>query len=339
MPRRQYDEEADNRRFDRIKRKGFEILPFNIRKYYGTVHPCKSGKWASIFNGQLAKHIKSRSHRTKEGAMERVRRICIRENFPIKNIMYRYRERYYCTLTQGRMMQFSPQDIELVENHVWCAHFDQSVAGYYALTTNSEGKKTSFLQFMYPNMDEGESGDHINPMEKLNNTRENTRVASAAIQNMNKPLQENNNSGIKGVFYHESKSSWVAKWASDVARKPCTQSFSIAKHGGYDAALQKAIEARNKGITQVEKYKIAGVTDVYEPSQDPIKQPKVRPEDCLPGVRYSEKDKAWIGDFVNNDGKRQQRYCAGKRDDQDARNEAIKFRQDGVASTGRYKKS
>lgn len=238
------------------------------------------------------------------------------------------------------MMEFSPEDVELVENNLWYAHYDKSVAGYYVLTHDTEGKTKSFLQLMYPDMNkETESGDHIKPMEKLNNTRENTRVVNATIQNTNRPLQENNNSGIKGVFYHESRGCWVAKWAGRGAREYHTASYAVAKHGGYDAALQKAIEARNNGIKQVEKYKIAGVTDVYEPSREPIKQPKVRPLDCLPGVRYIERDNRWIGEFMNNEGKRERKYFPGKRDDQDARNEAIKFRQEGVASSGRYKKS
>lgn len=340
MPRAQYDKNArekDKRYFDRVTKKGFQVLPRNVKKYYGSVSRTKDGKWESSF-GRLAVNIKPMLHQTEESAADRVKRIAIRENLPIKNIMYRYKDRHLCVLTQNQIMAYSPQDQDLVEDHTWCAQYDKSVAGYYARTVNTEGKAISFLKLMYPDMKDKESGDHINPMEKLNNTRENTRVASPAIQSINKPLLESNNSGIKGVYHHKTRDCWVAKWSGVEPNTEQTKSFSIAKFG-YDVALRKAIKARNKGITQVEKYKIAGVTDVYEPSKETVKEPKVRPEDCLPGVRYSVKDKAWIGEFVNDDGKRIRKYHAGKRDDQCARNEAIKFRKDGMASTGRHEKS
>lgn len=237
------------------------------------------------------------------------------------------------------MMEFSPEDVELVENNLWYAHYDKSVAGYYVLTHDTEGKTKSFLQLMYPDMSkETESGDHIKPMEKLNNTRENTRVVNATIQNTNRPLQENNISGIKGVCYHKSRGCWIAKWATHGHREYQTASYAVAKYG-YDVARQMAIDARNRGVNQSEQYKIAGVTDIYEQPQEPTRQPKVRPVDCLPGVRYEEKDNAWMGEFVNNEGKREKRYFAGKRDDQNARNQAITFRQEGVASSDRYTKS
>jgi hypothetical protein len=51
--------------------------------------------------------------------------------------------------------------------------------------------------------------DHID-QDKCNNKIENLRAANKAINSLNRPLQPNNKSGHKGIFWNTQKQKWQA---------------------------------------------------------------------------------------------------------------------------------
>ncbi len=104
---------------------------------------------------------------------------------------------------------FSPEDLELVEQHKWTLNHDG-----YAVTTDEESVRLTRLMF---DAGEDEYIDHIN-MDVTDNRRENLRLATWSDNNCNKVLQNNNTTGLKGVSYHKGAKKYVAVLWKDGVR-------------------------------------------------------------------------------------------------------------------------
>lgn len=52
--------------------------------------------------------------------------------------------------------------------------------------------------------------DHISG-DKLNNSKENLRLVSLLENNKNRPIQNNNKSGVNGVYWHKRDKRWAAR--------------------------------------------------------------------------------------------------------------------------------
>jgi len=96
----------------------------------------------------------------------------------------------------------------------------------------------------------GLSVDHIN-RDKLDNRKTNLRIVNSTIQAINKNTPKNNTSGHKGVFFHNHKKSWVARFS--IRGKKEEKGFSINKYGDKEAK-QMAINYRFKMNTQSPEY-------------------------------------------------------------------------------------
>ena len=83
--------------------------------------------------------------------------------------------------------------------------------------------------------------DHIN-INSLDNRLENLRWASRALQGLNKHIQSNNTSGIKGVRYVKKENSYRARW--HVNKKECSRTFSVKKYG--DKAFELSADYRKE---------------------------------------------------------------------------------------------
>lgn len=114
----------------------------------------------------------------------------------------------YHTAT-GRVFLFSPEDLELVEQHKWMMGADG-----YAVTTDEDSTLLTRLIF---NAGEDEYIDHVN-MDVTDNRRENLRLATWSDNNCNKVLQSNNTTGFKGVSYHKGAKKYLAALWKDGVR-------------------------------------------------------------------------------------------------------------------------
>lgn len=82
-----------------------------------------------------------------------------------------------------------------------------------------------------------------------------------SFQGRNRRKQSNNTSGVTGVHYKESKSSWVASWYDLDTGAPKNKWFSINKYGNEEA-FRLACDYRKKMIQELNE-KGAGYSDSH----------------------------------------------------------------------------
>ena len=109
-------------------------------------------------------------------------------------------------LTQGKWAIVSPEDYERISKHKW---FTSS--GGYAV--RSEPGKTIRMHnevLRFKRIKNGKEVDHIN-RDKLDNRRENLRIVTHYENCINRGVNRNNRSGIKGVRWQKNKCKWSAQ--------------------------------------------------------------------------------------------------------------------------------
>jgi hypothetical protein len=115
-------------------------------------------------------------------------------------------------LTKGRMAIVDDQDFEWLSTYKW---YFNSQKGYAATPKKMQDgtTKTISMQREIMNTPAGMETDHING-NKLDNRRENLRVATHTQNQSNRGKQKNNTSGFKGVillngkWYRQIKYKW-----------------------------------------------------------------------------------------------------------------------------------
>lgn len=230
-------------------------MPNNRKKYYGAIHHQKTSKnpWDITFSND---YPPSRSHLTKAKAEARLKEINVKENFPIKNIIYEYEDQLYCVLTKYQLIKFGVNNLDLVESRIWYATCSWTTKTYYAQTSirNREQNATTllFARAMFSNLTKNQSVDHIN-RDTLDNNPENVRIASLTTQNINRRMSSLNTSGVIGVVYSKSGNAWRARWVDDGRR--CSKSFAISIYG--ESAKDKAIAIRKEKEETLPTYRLA----------------------------------------------------------------------------------
>lgn len=255
------EKQRDAELLNRIMTNGKRILPTDAKKYNGTIsNDGKSSNWSTGFPKKYS--IKGRIHKTKEEAIERLKRVCLRRGLEIKNMIYLYEGQYYCVLSQGQVMKFSEESIDLVNSHTWFAHYNNYTNSYYAETNvHVDAKKRMtdrFNRMLFPDIVKKDSVDHIN-RDSLDNNLSNVRKTTMVIQNMNKGLRLDNKSGETGVIFCKSRNVWQAEWRETLPsgeRKRFKEYFSISKYG-YDGAKERASKRRREKIATLPDYKLA----------------------------------------------------------------------------------
>lgn len=244
--------EVDERKFTEITTHGIKIYPTNIIKYDGCATYMKdTKKWVCQFRTNKSKHLGRKGHTTKEEAQAYIKRMNIEGGFGIRNIVYVYKEEYYCRLTQNQLMKFDVQHLDVVEKNSWHANLSCEIGSYYATATESITRKhLKFHSIICPPPPKF-STDHINH-DTLNNTPSNLRVASQSTQCINRNIKSTNKTGIIGVSLNGN--SYVASWQEEDRRH--TKSFSLTTHG-KEKALEMAIACRREKESTIPAYKLA----------------------------------------------------------------------------------
>ena len=217
------------------------ILPTNLKKYLGRVAPPwrREKKWRSCFQGKYK--YKGSSHDSEKEAIDHVKEINIRNGWPIRNIVYRYGNEYYCHLTKGQLTLFAVEHMDIIQNNTWYASFYPKNKTYYAKTCEYLTQSHVYYHHrVYPNLKKGETVDHINKIS-LDNRPENMRVASRRTQILNRNILVNNTTGVTGVKI-EKGNYCIAQWV-DENHVPRVKHFSIKKYG-YETAFKMAVAHR-----------------------------------------------------------------------------------------------
>lgn len=110
-------------------------------------------------------------------------------------------------LTRGQVAIIDVDDWHLIKDYKWCASWDPSKQGYYAVTT-IKGRSVGMHRLIM-NAQKGEVVDHING-HGLNNTRLNLRIVTNAQNTINRKIKSNNKSGVSGVFLDKKSKIWIA---------------------------------------------------------------------------------------------------------------------------------
>lgn len=119
-------------------------------------------------------------------------------------------------LTKGQVALVDDEDFEWLNSFKWHVHKDNYKEkynhGYYAVRKMRKNGK-EYMQFMHRLIfninDSGIMIDHVNG-NKLDNRRENLRIATKSENGQNRRKQINNKSGFMGVFWHKGFNKYRA---------------------------------------------------------------------------------------------------------------------------------
>ena len=114
-------------------------------------------------------------------------------------------------LTQGKITLVSDEDFDLLKSHNWFYHKSNhnGNGGYAERNVYVNGKQVSLkMHRVILNAQNNFEVDHINS-DKLDNRRENLRLAKKGENQKNVGKRKNNTSGFKGINWHCNK--WRAR--------------------------------------------------------------------------------------------------------------------------------
>ena len=106
-------------------------------------------------------------------------------------------------LTHSKKAIVDDEDFEYLNKWKW--HFD----GHYARRRDYKPNKLIRMHTQIIKIPLGKETDHKNG-NKLDNRKENLRIASRSENLMNKSMQKNNTSGFRGVYWSKIVSKWMA---------------------------------------------------------------------------------------------------------------------------------
>lgn len=251
LERNEAEKAEDERIFIEITSNGERILPNNIDKYTGRIYQDKTnGRWCTVFKDH--QYIGQGSHETRKEARAHVKEMNILHNLPIKNCYYVYYDKYYCELTQNKLMKFSLDHFDLVERYYWRADY-HGFKHFYARATLEKSATGCFHDMIMP-CDKNHNIDHIN-RDSLDNEIENLRIASFRTQAINQKMKSANTTGVHGVSYARARGAYGANWTDENQENRGT-TFSIKKYG-KEAAFAMAVAKRKEMEEKYEHYKIA----------------------------------------------------------------------------------
>lgn len=145
-------------------------------------------------------------------------------------------------LTQGKFALVDDEDYEELVKWKWYAM--KSGKTFYAGRSNPkkpfEKRKASIrMHRQLTSPVEGMEVDHVNG-NGLDNRRENLRVCSRNENQHNRPLQKNNSSGYKGVYFDTRNKKWKAQISVN-SRNRAIGYFSTPEeaHTAYCEAAKK----------------------------------------------------------------------------------------------------
>jgi len=114
---------------------------------------------------------------------------------------------------QGNIFLVSREDVDLVANQLWY----KTKNGYMVRTVKAGGCKKKMIYLhkviaerVYGNIPPAYQVDHIDG-DKLDNRRQNLRLATVSENGFNRGANKNNTSGYKGVTWHKVAEKWSSK--------------------------------------------------------------------------------------------------------------------------------
>lgn len=113
-------------------------------------------------------------------------------------------------LTQGKVVLVDDEDYEYLNQWKWYAHKQGKT--FYAKRITRENNHVTMIHMhrVIMNCPPEKRIDHIS-RNGLDNRKCNLRLCNVAENGMNRPKQDNNSSGYKGVGWDKSRNKWRAQ--------------------------------------------------------------------------------------------------------------------------------
>lgn len=114
-------------------------------------------------------------------------------------------------LTQGKFALVDDEDFEFLNQLKWRAHKGTNTESSYAVRTDkSSGTPVEiYMHRKVLNAPQGFEVDHIDG-NRLNNQKQNLRIASHYQNSLNRGVFKNNTSGCAGVSFQKSRNKFTA---------------------------------------------------------------------------------------------------------------------------------
>lgn len=115
----------------------------------------------------------------------------------------------YIKLTKNKLAIVDDEDFDYLNQFKW--HYQSQ--GYAARNGIMVNGKRGAIILMHREVNKTplvSITDHIN-RNKLDNRKANLRTVDHSINHLNNPIQKNNTSGFKGVYWDKSRNRWCAK--------------------------------------------------------------------------------------------------------------------------------
>lgn len=114
-------------------------------------------------------------------------------------------------ITQGYEVKIDDEDFDLISGRSWKVLRSRKRV-YASYSYGKDSNKSMLMHRLIMNAEKGQYVDHING-DTLDNRKENLRLCTNSQNLGNRGKQSNNNSGYKGVHFHDG--SYVAKIRKD----------------------------------------------------------------------------------------------------------------------------
>jgi hypothetical protein len=143
----------------------------------------------------------------------------------------------FIPLTQGKNAIVDVEDFDRLSQWNWRAQWDRSARGFYAVVLVEN--TLLLMHRLILKCKKGELADHENH-DGLDNRKINLRKCTRSQNMYNRRRGQNNTSGYKGVYWHESVRKWGAQITTNGKHKflGLFQSKEEAAHA-YDDAARK----------------------------------------------------------------------------------------------------
>ena len=134
---------------------------------------------------------------------------------------------------KGEIIIIDISDVDKCKEHSW------SIDSKGYPSSGGKGLRTTRLHRFLLQPPKGMQVDHINH-NKLDNRRCNLRIVTNQQNHFNRPLNSNNSSGVKGVYWNKQ----CQKWCSQITINGKTISGGLFNN--LNDAILKRIELENK---------------------------------------------------------------------------------------------
>ncbi len=211
----------------------FVIYPNNHKKYVGYIRKYKysyavgsnSSKYPKFYVGKIKSY---------DECIDILKCYALWNNIPIKNVIYKVNNNYYCDVNHNKIMKFDHDDLCKVNEISWF-YTTGSRNGYVEGIVNK--KQIKFHQYI---MNMQKDLDHKN-IDKLDNRKCNLRTVDRSTQMFNRK-------GTKGVTLVNNIKQYGWRAQITVNYKKYTKYYSIDK---YENAKYLATQWYNDKIVEL----------------------------------------------------------------------------------------